>query len=345
MSFIKVIKPGFFTTIQDRGRYGFQKWGIPVAGAMDEYALRLANLLVGNNQEEGCLEITLLGPTLQFNMEGLIALTGADLGAKLNGTDCPLYEAIWVKKGDILEFTGVKSGCRAYLAVSGGFDIPEVLGSKSTYVRGKFGGFKGRPLQAGDQIPVAGPSGSWEKLRGLQIPVEFRTGFTNQINLRVVLGPQSDSFTKSGIDTFLNSTYKVTNEADRMGYRLEGPKIEHKSGADIISDGIPLGAVQVPGHGFPIVMMADRQPTGGYTKLATVITPDLNKLAQAKPGDSISFQAVSLEKAHQIYREYEGQIKKLKEYLENTKNTVKSTKKAMILRINNKEYYVEIEEV
>lgn len=349
MSYIKVIKPGFYTTIQDRGRYGLQKWGVPVAGAMDEYNLRLANILVGNEQNEGCLEITLLGPTLIFEMEGLIALTGADLGAQLNGREFPMYESVKVKNGDLLEFAGLKSGCRAYLAVSGGFDVPVIMGSKSTYVRGKFGGFQGRPLQEGDEISVAISKQPMQKFLGRKVPIEYRSQFSNQIDLRVVMGPQEESFTQEGIRTFLNSTYQVTHEADRMGYRLDGPKIEHKKGPDIISDGIAFGSVQVPGHGLPIVMMADRQTTGGYTKIATVITPDLNKLAQAKPGDKVRFQPVSLEKAHRLYREYEEKINKLKEYLEKEekseeKQQILTSGRKLLIKIDGKEYMVEIEE-
>ncbi|AVX21753.1 biotin-dependent carboxylase uncharacterized domain-containing protein [Carboxydocella sporoproducens DSM 16521] len=347
MSFIRVIKPGLLTTIQDRGRFGYQQWGIPVAGAMDEYALRIANLLVGNPEGEACLEITLLGPTLEFQAEGVIALTGADLGARLNGQDLPLWQALQVQKGDKLEFTGVKAGCRVYLAVAGGFEVPVVMGSKSTYVRGQIGGFAGRSLRKGDEIGIRVPRVDLRRLINRTVPREYRYEFTNPILVRVVLGPQDDAFTEDGIRTFLEGQYQVTNEADRMGYRLDGPKIQHKTSPDIISDGIVMGSIQVPGHGLPIIMMADRQTTGGYTKIATVITADLNKIAQAKPGDAIRFQAVSIEEAHEIYRAYEEKIRNVKDKFifaqKEPFTSKKGLKRTMRIWVNGTEYIVEIE--
>ncbi|QNB46810.1 5-oxoprolinase/urea amidolyase family protein [Thermanaerosceptrum fracticalcis] len=348
MGFCKVIKPGLFTTIQDRGRFGYQQSGMPVAGAMDEFALRVGNILVGNPEGESCLEITLLGPTLEFLSQGLIALTGGDLGAQLNGKELPLWEACEVKAGDILKFTGVKKGCRAYLAVAGGFNAPAVMGSKATYVRGTIGGLEGRTLREGD-ILEKGPSNS-AGLAGRKVPQDDIYTLSNHITLRVVLGPQAEAFTAEGINTFLTSSYTVTNEADRMGYRLEGEKIQHQKGADIISDGIVMGSVQVPGHGMPIVMMADRQTTGGYTKIATVITPDLPLLAQAKPGDKVSFRSVSIDEAHSIYRIYEEKIAALKRTLRSSvpqdKSSVpKGPKRTLKLLVNGKEYLVDVEEV
>lgn len=337
MAFIKVIKPGMLTTVQDRGRFGYQQWGIPVAGAMDEYALRIANLLVGNQENEGCLELTMLGPTLEFLEEGLIALTGGDLGAQLNGHKCPLWQSFFVKKGDVLNFSGLRQGCRGYLAVAGGLDIPLFMGSKATYLRGKMGGLEGRALKVGDELKKGLLQGEQRAMTPLKAPAEYGYSLSDVIEARVVLGPQDDCFTAVGIKTFFNSEYKVTVEGDRMGYRLEGPQIQHQEGADIISDGIAIGSIQVPGHGFPIVMMADRQTTGGYTKIATVITPDLPKLAQAKPGDTVVFKAVSLEEAHDIYRKYEDKIKRFKERA--------LPLRAFRLKINNKSYLVEVEEV
>lgn len=337
MAFIKVIKPGMLTTVQDRGRFGYQKWGIPVAGAMDEYALRIANLLVGNQENEGCLEITILGPTLEFLDEGMVALTGGDLGARINGHACTSWQSFFVKKGDVLSFSGLRQGCRAYLAIAGGIDVPLFMGSKATYLRGKMGGLEGRALCAGDELKKGSLNDEQKEMAPRKVPQEYRYCFSNRIEARVVMGPQNDGFAQEGIKTFLNSEYKVTVEGDRMGYRLEGPQIQHKEGADIISDGIAIGSIQVPGHGFPIVMMADRQTTGGYTKIATVITPDLPKLAQAKPRDTIVFKAVSLEDVNDIYREYEKKIKELQE----------SFIPIVVFRfkINNKEYLVEVEEV
>lgn len=348
MGFCKVIKPGLFTTIQDRGRFGYQQSGMPVAGAMDEYALRIGNILVGNPEGESCLEITLLGPALEFLSEGIIALTGGDLGAQLNGKELPLWETCEVKAGDILKFTGVKKGCRAYLSVAGGFNVPVIMGSKATYVRGAIGGLEGRALREGDVLEKGPDMG--KKPAGRKVPPEYIYSLSNDITLRVVLGPQAEAFTAEGINTFLTTSYTVTNEADRMGYRLEGAKIQHTKGADIISDGIVMGSVQVPGHGLPIVMMADRQTTGGYTKIATVITPDLPLLAQAKPGDKVSFRSVSIEEAHSIYRSYEEKIAALKKMLDTPLPQAESlvsegSKRIIKLIVNGKEYLVEVEEV
>lgn len=341
MLFLKVLTPGMLTTVQDCGRHNYQKWGIPVAGAMDEYALRVANILVGNPEKEACLEITLLGPTLEFLADSLVALTGADLGARIEKRECPLWESFWVKKGEKLEFTGVKSGCRSYLAVAGGIDVPVVMGSKSTYLRGSFGGYKGRPLRTGDELE----RGTAPAPAAVRIPPEYINRPQSPWEVRVVLGPQAESFTEEGLREFLSGEYTVTSEADRMGYRLQGPTIAHKSGADIVSDGIALGSVQVPGQGQPIVMMADRQTVGGYPKIATVITPDLWKLAQAKPGDTIRFKQVELREAHLLYREYEDKIRMIARNLLSDENSGRVEKTRLFrVVIDGMAYTVKAEE-
>lgn len=310
MPLLRIENPGFLTTIQDRGRFGYQKQGVPVAGAMDEYALRVANLLVGNNENEGCLEITLIGPLIEFLTPGLVALTGADLGAGLNDISCPPWQSFQVRRGDRLHFTGGPEGCRAYLAAAGGFDIPPVLGSRSTYLRAGIGGLAGRALCAGDQLsvrPIAGDS----QLPPRTVPADYRHEPVNPLVLRVVLGPQDDAFTRQGIQTFLQSAYTIALESDRMGCRLEGPEIAHKNSPDIISDGIAMGSIQVPGNRKPIIMLADRQTTGGYAKIATVITPDLWKPAQARPGEVVSFTPVTPEQAYEAYIAYENRLKLL----------------------------------
>jgi len=347
LPFLRIIKPGLLTTIQDRGRFHYQKWGVPVAGVMDEYAFRVANILVGNHEDEGCLEITLLGPVIEFLAPGLVALTGADLGARLNERSCEPWESFRVSKGDILQFTGVRSGCRAYLAAAGGFKIPDVMGSKSTYLRGNIGGLDGRALREGDELEIKSQVKNYE-LMARAVPAEYRYKQINPQVVRVVLGPQDDAFTQEGIRTFLQSEYTVTHESDRMGCRLDGPRIQHKNEPDIISDGIAMGSVQVPGNGTPIVMMADRQTTGGYAKIATVITADLWKLAQAKPGDCIRFTRVTLAQAHEAYREYENRIKQLPEKLINIQEKTRVTtgnKRLLLIKMAGKEYRVEIEEI
>ncbi len=313
MEIFEVIQPGLLTTVQDMGRYGYQQYGVPVSGAMDDYALRIANLLVGNDEGEACLEITLLGLQLRVLEDTVVAITGAELSPLLNNSSLPMWEAVTVSPGDTISFPWSKKGCRSYLAVAGGIDVPKVMGSRSTYVKSHIGGFKGRPLQVGDRLKSgeAHPGAL-----GIRLPSQYIPEYQNQSELRVILGPQDDHFTEEGIHTFLHAEYAVSTEADRVGYRLQGPRIEHKIGADIISDGIPLGAVQVPRDGLPIVLLADRQTTGGYTKIAVVITVDIPKLAQAKPGDKVRFSQITEEGAHRSLREHEHTIYTLKHWVQ-----------------------------
>jgi biotin-dependent carboxylase-like uncharacterized protein len=223
-----------------------------------------------------------------------------------------MWQSLAVQSGDVLSFAGLKSGLRGYLAVAGGVDTPLVMNSRSTYTKAALGGFEGRALKAGDLVPLgAGLEPDKAQVALLSIPEDRIPVYGVSKTVRIVLGPQDDAFTETGIQTFLDSIYTVTNECDRMGYRLDGPSIEHVKGGDIISDGIAFGAVQVPGHGKPIIMMADRQTTGGYTKIAGVISVDLPLLAQSKPGDQIKFQKVTLEEAHALLKareEFYGEI-------------------------------------
>jgi biotin-dependent carboxylase-like uncharacterized protein len=304
---IEVVDGGLLTTIQDLGRYGYQRYGVPTSGAMDLFSLRAANRLVGNPDEAACLEMTLVGPRLRFVAPATIAVTGGDLGARLNGDMLPMWRSALVDSGAELWFTGPQAGIRAYLGVAGAVDVPLVLGSRSTYTRSKLGGLEGRRLQAGDALHVAGDR---PVLLGgtLQLPAEQRSVCGHTHLLRVVLGPQDDRFTAAGIATFLSSTYMVAPQSDRMGYRLSGPRIEHLRGPDIISDGTPFGAVQVAGDGVPIVLLADRGTAGGYTKIATVIGPDIPKLAQAAPGDTVTFESLGLDEAYAAVREQEDRL-------------------------------------
>ncbi len=286
---ITVLKPGLLTTVQDAGRPGHRASGLPVAGAMDWLACALANLLAGNPPDAAVLEMTLLGGTFRFERAGQAAVCGADMQGTLRGEPVASGTSFPVKAGDELAFRGARSGCRAYLAVLGGIDVPVVLGSRSTYFRAAVGGFQGRALRAGDVLPVGNSPGGPSEPRAL--PPDLLPSYGSTASLRVLLGPQDDHFTAAGIATFLGSTYRVTNQNDRMGYLLDGPTIERNRGPDIVSDALCPGAVQVPGSGRPLVMMADAQTVGGYTKIATVIGPDLGRLAQAKLGDSVKFGA------------------------------------------------------
>jgi biotin-dependent carboxylase-like uncharacterized protein len=298
---LKVKKPGMSTTVQDFGRWGHQAMGMPVAGAMDPEALAIANILAGNEPGAAALEITLLGPELSVEGEGLAAVAGADLGFTVNGNPAPMWTCLSVKTGDVIAFTGPKGrGCRAVLAFSGGIDVPAVMGSRSTYTRAGIGGFAGRALKAGDTVACGELPALWGKTPGFTCPQELRPVRDPEAPIRAVPGPQDDAFTPEGLETLFGSTYTVTSQADRMGYRMEGPRVAHKAAADIVSDAIPLGAVQVPGHGQPIVMLADRQTTGGYTKAAVVLTADLAVLAQRLPGEKVRFARATPEEGARL---------------------------------------------
>lgn len=305
---LHLIEPGLLTTVQDRGRYGYQRYGVPVSGAMDEFALRMANVLVGNDQNAAALEITVQGPKIEFLAPTWIAVTGADLSATIDERPVSLWESVQVDAGSVLAFGDPRDGMRAYLAVRAGIDVPIVMGSRSTYLKGRFGGLQGRALRKGDQLSTL-PLDQSEF-----VPKRLPKNYTAPLyggshRLRVITGPQQDAFDRGALSAFLGARYKVSSQSDRMGYALDGPKIEHRDGADIISDGNPSGAVQVPGDGVPRILLADRGTTGGYTKIATVITSDLSKLAQALPAHSIAFRQVSLQEAQDALREREALIR------------------------------------
>ena len=302
---MRILQPGI-TLIEDSGRFGYQAFGMATAGACDPYAYRLGNVLVGNQGGEASLEFALMGPTIEGEEEVTFALTGGDFTPTLNDQPIPLWRSCKAGPGDILALGGVVSGRIGYLAVAGGIDVPVVMGSRSTYLRGRIGGLDGRALRKGDILPVGmGGTGA----PGRQLDEQYVPVYPTEVTATVVLGPQDDCFTEHGITTFLGSAYEVTNSSDRMGYRLQGEAIQHIKGADIISDGIPLGAVQVTGDDQPIIMLADNQTTGGYTKIATVVTPDIPKVAQASLGSLIRFQAISVREANEAYRRYEERLR------------------------------------
>lgn len=308
---------GMFTTVQDTGRWGYQAVGMPVAGAMDTMALRAGNLALGNDPNAAALEITVIGPELECSGEGAAVLTGADLGVRLNGSPMPANTVFLVSSGDRISFAGNKGGgARSWICFSGGIDTPPVMGSRSTYIRGGFGGHEGRALRAGDVISCGDPHSLWRRTVGFEIfqgeGVFSAAGGADIIEVRVIEGPQVDMFTREGVRTFLHSSYMVSAESDRMGCRLEGPKIEHEGEADILSDAIANGSIQVPGHGLPIVMLADRQTTGGYTKIATVISADIPLMAQVLPGSRLNFRMVALEEAVTAARKVFDRLERLR---------------------------------
>ena len=300
---LEVLAPGLLTTVQDLGRPGAALYGVPPAGAMDPFALMAANALVGNDWGEAALELTVAGPTLRADADCVVAVTGADLEPHVDGRPVPTWWSILLRRGAVLEFRGRRWGARAYLGVAGGIAVPVFLGSKSTYLPGGFGGLDGRPLRAGDRVPVGPPSGDLSLLAGRFLPPERRPPYGADPVLRVVLGPHRDRFTAAGLAALLDGAYTVKPSSDRMGYRLEGPPVEHVCGADVVSHGLPLGAVQVPGDRQPIVLMADHQTTGGYAVVGVVATVDIPLLAQCLPGDTVRFRAVDVAEAQQALRE------------------------------------------
>ncbi len=316
MATFEVVEGGFYTTVQDLGRYGFQRYGVPVSGAMDVYSLRLANILLGNDESSAALEITLIGPKLEFLEDTVVALAGANLSPRLNGRPAPMWRAFRVPRGSLLTFDGPMVGQRAYLALPGGIDVPVQMGSRSTYVRALLGGHEGRTLQPGDRIAAMNRDSNNIRPNPAVIPDQLLLQRGDEHPLRVVMGPQSDAFTPEGVAAFFSAAYTVSQQSDRVGYRLEGPPITHARGADIVSDGIPLGAVQITGDGQPVILMADRGTTGGYTKIATVITVDIPILAQTLPGNAVTFHAVTVEEAHRLLREKEEAIAQFRAHVE-----------------------------
>ena len=298
---VKVIIPGALTTVQDAGRYGYQSSGIQTSGVMDHKAYEEANALVGNTGGEAVLEATLFGGMMEVTADTVAAVTGADMEPKVNNVPCGMNRPVLLRAGDILSLDMAKSGCRSYIAFAGGVDVPVVLGSRSTNMKCRMGGYKGRPLQTGDAFET----GLWgeeaaeryEEVRDRSFPAE---AYTSPIEVRVIEGPQAEYFTEKGKETFYSARYTISDQSDRMGYRLEGEAIESVDGTDIISDGIAFGAVQVPASGRPIVLLADRQTTGGYAKIATVCSFDIPRLVQGKPGDTVCFRRISLEEAQRI---------------------------------------------
>ena len=345
METIKILDAGLLTTVQDLGRYGFQRYGVSASGVMDEYSAKIANKLVGNKVGEAVLETTLKGVQIEFLQNTAVAITGGNCDVTLNGTKIELWQSYLVNRGDILKMGICRSGLRNYLAFAGGIDVPIIMNSKSTNLKAKVGGFNGRKLMTGDILSVG--VGSLET--PLTLNKYYIPTYSKDIKVGVILGQQDDHFTEAGIKTFLNETYTVTQESDRMGIRLSsvsGATIEHKNGADIISDGITFGAIQVPGSGQPIVMMADRQTTGGYTKIGNVISSDLAKLAQATPGTKVKFVEYTLEQAVQAIKNNDIIINNQNSYISPVKEeVVDSSSREYRIKLNNKVFELKVERI
>ena len=309
---IEVLKPGLFTTIQDQGRWGYQSYGVGIAGALDPFALSAANLLVGNPEGAAGLEITLQGPALKFHREAAVAVTGADLDPKLEDQSIPDWACVLVPSGSTLSFKGRKSGVRAYLAVSGGIDVPQVMGSRSTYLLGKFGGLEGRALRAQDLLPIGISSGEGRDFEGRSFPGELHPSYHKNPTLRVVMGPFDEFFSEEGKETFLSTPFTITPQSDRMGYRLRGSPIARHKTEELITCGLANGTIQVPPDGQPILLLVDRQTIGGYPIVVTLIHADLPLVAQSAPGDQLRFSAVSPDEGREAYLQLWENLKKYK---------------------------------
>lgn len=307
---LRVISPGLNTTVQDRGRTGYQRLGIPVSGALDRVALAAANVVVGNEPGTAGLEGLYQGPALEIEAE-LARLAMAGNGADLEVTEpggqrtwhVPALASVTLPRGARARLVIAGPGISAYLAAGGGIDVPAIMGSRATYVRAGIGGLNGRALRADDAVPLA--QAAFPERDDVRLP-----GVTFDLPecVRVVLGPQDDHFTDAALREFLQAIYTVTPASDRMGLRLSGPRLKHAIGFDIVSDGIPPGAIQVPGDGQPIVLLADRQTTGGYPKIATVISADLPALGRVGPGARLRFTTVTLAEAETARRMLEAEI-------------------------------------
>ena len=326
---IIVEKSGPMSTLQDLGRTGYQKYGVLVNGAMDSFSSRLANLLVGNKPEEATLEMTMLGSTLQLPAGIIFALTGADFEATIEGQPVPRFRPVCIKRDCLLKCGFGKQGCRGYFAVAGGFNVPVVMGSKSTYLRAKIGGFDGRALANGDVLKVNASSPAMQLfaqqmmkkkvINSAFVTVPWYAPGTFIFNddvIRVTMGQQYDWFTEESIQNFFKEPYSITLQSDRMGYRLEGTLLKCKEKREMVSEPVTFGSIQVPTDGNPIILLADRQTAGGYPKIAQVVCADLSRLAQRYPKTNLHFKLVSLAEAEQLYLQQEEFLNKLAEVIQ-----------------------------
>ena len=326
---LKVLRAGILTTVQDLGRWGYQRFGVPVGGAMDEFSHRLSNVLVGNDEHAATLEMTLVGPGFTINADTLLAVCGADFEARVTGESLPKARPVVVRAGSALDFGPCRRGCRAYLAVAGGFEIDPVLGSRSTFLRGGFGGWQGRALRRGDLLPTGAaipglyPS-LYRRLRETRAPMAYPSWAAAERvealmpgphRMRFVRGRHWGRFPDAARETFLSSEYRIGSNSDRQAYRLMGPLMIPEAAFDVVSAGVTFGTIQVPPDGEPIVLMSSRQTTGGYPRLGEVIGADLPLLAQMPAGARVRFQAVELKEAQTLLLERERELSRMREAL------------------------------
>ena len=301
---IRIVEPGALSTVQDLGRPGQLRYGIPPSGPIDRTAFVVANRLVGNDGGAAGLECTVTGPRFEVEAPCAVAVTGAGMPVTVNGAEAPVWTTLILKSGDVVKLGAARAGVRAYVAFSGGVDVPPVLGSRSTYLRGRLGGLGGRALRRDDRLALfPAPLPPVRRAQPRVVP-----DLAAVPEIRVVLGPQADCFTDEGVEAFLGGEYEMLPQSDRMGARLRGPRVAHTRGHDIISDGIALGSIQVPGDGQPIALLVDRQSTGGYTKVATVCSFDIGRLGQVKPGHRLRFRAIDVAEAHGALRQWQASL-------------------------------------
>lgn len=344
-------KAGMLTSVQDLGRWGYQSSGVPVAGAMDLPALRIGNAMLGNPEGAAALEVTLLGPEIEVKGGGAAVFAGADLGFSVNGRAIGSWQAVVLKEGDLISFSGPKgAGCRGSLCFAGGVDVPPVMKSRATYMRAKIGGVEGRALKSGDIVKVGEPAPLWKRLDGFRLPAEIIPSAAADAPLAIITGLQQEAFTEEGRKLLFEAEYLITAESDRMGCRLEGPKIEHtEKGADIVSDGIPLGAVQIPGHGMPIIMLADRQTTGGYTKIGVLTPLSIEALVQKLPGMKVRFREAGVAEGAAEQRQIAASVKRAGElrlsHVSRSRQPAAALPERFKITLNGKTYEITCEEI
>ncbi|MBI5580930.1 MAG: biotin-dependent carboxyltransferase family protein [Deltaproteobacteria bacterium] len=311
----EVLSPGILSTVQDLGRFGCARYGVAASGALDGFAVRVGNLLVGNVENAAVVETTLMGLRIKAVRDAVLAVTGGDLQARKGNEPLVLWRSLVVREGETISFSGPASGFRSYLAVAGGIHAATVMGSRSTNLASGFGGFQGRPLRKGDILAVE-PVKDALRFAGRDLTPEWIPGYSTPWRLRVVWGPQDDHFSEEGKRTFVKTAFAVSPDSDRTGIRLKGPVVSRLPGMEesIISEGILSGAIQVPGDGQPIIILGETA-SGGYRKIATVISADLPLLGQIMPGDEVVFEAVSMDEAIQALREMEDRIDRFKRSL------------------------------
>lgn len=326
---ISIIKPGLLTTVQDVGRYGYQKYGIIVSGAMDVFSLKCANILVGNDEQEAALEMTFVGATIRFDCDAVIAICGGDFSPSIDDQLLPMWKGVFVQKGSTLTFGNIKSGARCYLAIAGGFDIPKKFNSCSTYLQAKLGGLEGRALKAGDRLYVRkGKRNVTDHMLArlheqdrpfLELTPTMSTfvrpNYAENPIIRVLKGLQYNLFDDASIEAFFSEPFAIEPQSDRMGYRLSGRKIGLQQATELLSEAVAFGTIQVPPDGNPIILMADRQTCGGYPKIAQVISVDLPVLAQLKIGANVRFQKVTLKEAQMLLLKRERIIRQIQTHM------------------------------